>query len=100
MSDEYAPVQRANQTYGLGQVGGQAPRPRRRLDDIGAAADATARISERLDGVIARFQSASDQFGGADGANAIAVSYTSHLDRLQANIDRIVKALDQLEELA
>lgn len=104
-AEGYAQAQQANmripQTYGMvGQASQSvgAPRRQRRLDDIAAAADTTARIAERLDGMISRFQAGPPAGGSDNSANPLAVSYSNQLDRLQDNIGRISKALDVLEE--
>jgi len=103
--DPQAAIERAYRQQSAAQYVPRAQAPQqvrrpRRLDAINAAADETARLAERLDGLVCRFGGGPD--GVETGAEAIpiSVSYSSSLDRLQANIGRISKALDEVEEFA
>jgi hypothetical protein len=95
----------ANQAMGPAQFAQAArpvePRRVRRLDAIDGAANETAHIAARLDDMFARLVGPRPPMDATNGAGApITVSYASAIDRLQHNLARIGKTLDEIEEFA
>lgn len=83
----------------LGVAGQMSAKRVRRLDAIHAAADTAARMAEQLDLILARF-TGNGQSSSDCESPPIGVSYTSAIDRLQDNLNRISLAIEQIEEFA
>lgn len=79
-------------------VAGTSPKPSRPLDGIGAAADRTYRVGDRIESFLSRCQGAAlPQDPRAEAP--VCIGYQNELARLHGNLDRAEKLLDALESI-
>jgi hypothetical protein len=82
-----------------------APRPSRRLDAINSSANQAASLAAGLDQLLMRLcgprpAATLNAANVAQGSAVITVSYANALDRLQDNLSRASKVLEEIEEFA